>query len=131
MICTPGMKLASGMGPGARKALEGPRGIGSADLDQVRRLRTLRTYCAALAILLAHASAAPALAAAQTDRVAVSAVIEGGCTIMVPRLLAQMLSARRPVGPVCRASRTAPVPQPLVTLTREPGADSDTLAIEF
>jgi hypothetical protein len=50
---------------------------------------------------------------------------------MVPRLLAQILSARRPVGPVCLASRAAPVPQPLVTLTREPSADSDTLAIEF
>lgn len=91
----------------------------------------MRPYCAALAIFLAHVSVAPALAAAQTDRLAVSAVIEGGCAIAVPRLLAQMQSARRPVGPVCLASRAAAVPQPVVTLTREPGADSDTLAIEF
>lgn len=94
-------------------------------------MRRLRTYCAALVILVAHAPIAPAVAAAQTDRVAVSAVIEGACGIMVPRLLAQLQSARRPAGPVCLASRGAPVPQPVVTLTREPGAATDLLTVEF
>ncbi|MBR0667018.1 hypothetical protein GXW71_21840 [Roseomonas hellenica] len=91
----------------------------------------MRTYRAAFAILFAHAPAAPAFAAAQTDRVAVSAVIEGACGIVVPRLLAQLQSARRPAGPVCQASRGAPVPQPIVTLTREPGAETARLTIEF
>lgn len=90
----------------------------------------MRSYCVILAILLAHASVVTAFAAAQTDRVAVSAVVEGGCTLAVAPLLARV-RAGGTGNAACAPIRGRVPAQPLVTLVPAADAQGAMLLVEF
>jgi hypothetical protein len=78
-------------------------------------------------VALAQAIAPVSVASGRSDRLAVSVVVEAGCGLTLPRLLAEARGAR---AGACAPSRTTPLPpQPVVTLRREAGGD--VLLVEF
>lgn len=72
-----------------------------------------------------------AFAAAQTDRLAVSAVVEGGCTLAVAPLLARVRAGGGAGNAACAPIRGRVPAQPLVTLVPAAGAQGAMLLVEF